>query len=52
LNEQEKHQVRDLILVNGRLNPKIVGQPVAKLAEMAGVEKAKLELCLLVEFGS
>lgn len=49
LNEQEKHQVRDLILVNGRLNPEIVGQPVAKLAEMAGVEKAKDAKVIIAE---
>ncbi|TAF11005.1 MAG: bifunctional acetaldehyde-CoA/alcohol dehydrogenase [Nostocales cyanobacterium] len=49
LNEQEKHQVRDLILVNGRLNPEIVGQTVAKLAEMAGVEKAKESKLIIAE---
>ncbi|GCL35284.1 aldehyde-alcohol dehydrogenase [Sphaerospermopsis reniformis] len=49
LNEQEKHQVRDLILVNGRLNPEVVGQTVAKLAEMAGVEKAKESKLIIAE---
>ncbi len=49
LNEQEKHQVRDLILVNGRLNPEIVGQSVTKLAEMAGVETAKVSKLIIAE---
>jgi acetaldehyde dehydrogenase / alcohol dehydrogenase len=49
LNEQEKHQVRDLILVNGRLNPQIVGQTVAKLAQISGVEQAKNSKLIIAE---
>lgn len=55
LNEEEKKRVRDLILVNGRLNPEIVGQTVAKIAEMAGIEKAisaKLIIAEVSEIGT
>ncbi len=37
LNEKETEQVRKTILINGALNAKIVGQPAAKIAELAGV---------------
>ena len=45
LNADEAQKVRDTILPGGRLNAKIVGQPAAKIAEMAGVqvpEKTKI----------
>ena len=35
---EEQQRLADKILLNGRLNPDIVGQPVAKLAEMAGID--------------
>ena len=45
LNADEAQKVRDTILPGGSLNAKIVGQPAAKIAEMAGVqvpEKTKI----------
>lgn len=38
LNKQEKEKVAKTIIVDGRLNAAIVGQPAAKIAAMAGVE--------------
>eukprot|EP00523_Entomoneis_sp_CCMP467_P016913 CAMPEP_0168784830 /NCGR_PEP_ID=MMETSP0725-20121227/10427_1 /TAXON_ID=265536 /ORGANISM="Amphiprora sp., Strain CCMP467" /LENGTH=873 /DNA_ID=CAMNT_0008834897 /DNA_START=97 /DNA_END=2719 /DNA_ORIENTATION=- len=38
LNEEEADKVRGVLLVNGNLNAKIVGQPAIKIAEMAGVQ--------------
>ena len=37
LNPQETEKVRKTIIINGALNAKIVGQPAAKIAELAGV---------------
>lgn len=37
LNPEEKAQVGNLILKDGRLNAAIVGQPIAKIAELAGI---------------
>jgi len=37
LNPAETEQVRGTILINGALNAKIVGQPAAKIAALAGV---------------
>ncbi|MBR4888821.1 MAG: aldehyde dehydrogenase family protein, partial [Clostridia bacterium] len=37
LNEQETERVRKTIVINGALNARIVGQPAAKIAELAGV---------------
>ena len=37
LNEEETEKVRKTIIINGALNAKIVGQPAAKIAELAGV---------------
>ena len=45
LNEKERDQLREVILVNGTLNAKIVGQSAAKIAELAGItvpEKTKI----------
>ncbi|OCA91759.1 acetaldehyde dehydrogenase (acetylating) [Pseudobacillus wudalianchiensis] len=45
LDEYEKKRIEDIILVNGRLNPSIVGKSPQRLAEMAKIiipEKAKL----------
>ncbi|NES92258.1 bifunctional acetaldehyde-CoA/alcohol dehydrogenase, partial [Okeania sp. SIO2B9] len=36
LTPEEKDKLRGKIIVNGRLNAEIVGQPVQKIAEMAG----------------
>lgn len=35
---EEREKLGDLIIVDGHLNPKIVGQPVQKIAELAGFE--------------
>ena len=37
LNPEETEKVRKTILINGSLNAKIVGQPAAKIAALAGV---------------
>ncbi len=37
LNGEETEKVRKTIIINGALNAKIVGQPAAKIAELAGV---------------
>jgi len=37
LSEDERHKVANIVLVNGHLNPDIVGQSVAKLAELADI---------------
>ena len=38
LNDTETEQVRKTILINGALNAKIVGQPAAKIADLAGIK--------------
>ena len=38
LTEEEIEKVRKTIIINGALNAKIVGQPAAKIAELAGVK--------------
>ncbi len=38
LKEEETEKVRKTIIINGALNAKIVGQPAAKIAELAGVK--------------
>ena len=45
LNEEEKDKLRAVILINGALNAKIVGQSAVKIAELAGItvpEKTKI----------
>ncbi|CAG9001583.1 MAG: Aldehyde-alcohol dehydrogenase [Candidatus Celerinatantimonas neptuna] len=37
LSKEEADKVRKVILINGSLNAKIVGQPATKIAEMAGI---------------
>ena len=37
LNEEEKDKLRAVILINGALNAKIVGQSAVKIAELAGI---------------
>ncbi|KAG2483733.1 hypothetical protein HYH03_017451 [Edaphochlamys debaryana] len=41
LNEEEKDKVRKGVLVDGRLNPNIVGQSIPKLAELFGITVPK-----------
>jgi len=41
LNKKQLQQIRDILLVNGAINGKIVGQPAWKIAELAGFEIAK-----------
>ena len=41
LDSEQLQKVRDILLVNGLLNSKIVGQPAYKIAELAGFEIAK-----------
>ncbi len=38
LSKEEADKVRKIILINGAMNPKIVGQPAVKIAEMADVK--------------
>ncbi|GIL64204.1 hypothetical protein Vafri_18176 [Volvox africanus] len=38
LNEEEKVKVRAGVLIDGRLNPNIVGQSIPKLAELFGIK--------------
>ncbi len=49
LNPEEREKVGGIILSNGRLNPAIVGQPVQKLAELAGIEVPEEARILLGE---
>jgi len=38
LNKKEKEKVAKTIIIDGKLNAKIVGQPAAKIAEMSGLK--------------
>ncbi len=38
LNKKDADKVRKIILVNGTVNPAIVGQPATKIAELAGIK--------------
>lgn len=49
LSEEEKAKVGEILFVNGRLNAKIVGQPVEAIAELAGIEAAKSSKVLIGE---
>ena len=49
LTPEETEKLRSLLIVEGRINPKIVGQSVEKLAEMAGIEEAKNAKVLIGE---
>ena len=42
LKPEELDKVRGIILKDGRLNADIVGQPVTRLAELAGIEISRL----------
>jgi len=37
LNKTEKEKVSQVIMINGKLNPAIVGQPASKIAKMANI---------------
>ncbi|HPR79204.1 MAG TPA: bifunctional acetaldehyde-CoA/alcohol dehydrogenase, partial [Candidatus Limiplasma sp.] len=52
LKGDELDKVRKTILVNGALNAKIVGQPAAKIAEMAGVPVPEATKVLIGEVES
>ncbi|MFL0267576.1 bifunctional acetaldehyde-CoA/alcohol dehydrogenase [Candidatus Clostridium radicumherbarum] len=52
LKGEEVDKVRKTILINGSLNSKIVGQPAAKIAEMAGVKVAEETKVLIGEVES
>ncbi|EDX86913.1 alcohol dehydrogenase, iron-containing family [Synechococcus sp. PCC 7335] len=46
---EEQQRLADKILSNGRLNPEIVGQPVANLAKMVGIQVPKDTRVLIAE---
>ena len=52
LNAEETEKVRKVILVNGALNAKIVGQPAYKIAGLAGVEIPETSKVLIGEVES
>ena len=49
LNKKEKEKVAKTIIIDGKLNAKIVGQPAYKIAEMAGVEVPQTAKILMGE---
>ncbi len=54
LNETEREKVADILVVDGHINPKIVGQTAEQLAEMAGInvpEDAKILIAEVDEIG-
>jgi len=52
LNSDETEKVRKTIIINGALNAKIVGQPAAKIAELAGVTVPEATKILIGEVES
>jgi acetaldehyde dehydrogenase/alcohol dehydrogenase len=55
LNHEEKKKVRAKVLINGRLNPDIVGQSVQKIAELCEInipKDAKLIIAEVVSIGT
>ncbi len=52
LNNDEIDKVRKVILINGALNAKIVGQPAYKIAEMAGIKVPETAKVLMGEVES
>ena len=52
LDPKETEKVRKTIIINGALNAKIVGQPAAKIAELAGVTVPKGTKILIGEVES
>ena len=49
LNKKNKKLVGDTIVIDGKLNTAIVGQPAAKIAEMAGVKVDQFAKVLIAE---
>ncbi len=49
LNKAEKEKVAKVIVVDGKLNPAIVGQPAYKIADMAGVKVPEKTKVLIAE---
>ena len=49
LNEADKKKLKELIFKDGKLNSAIVGQPAAKIAEMAGIKVPFTTKVLLAE---
>ena len=49
LSEEEKQKVSSIILIDGHINPDIVGQSVARLAEFAGISVPKNTRLLIGE---
>ncbi len=52
LNPEETEKVRKTMIINGALNAKIVGQPAAKIAALAGVEVPETAKILIGEVES
>ena len=52
LNEEETDKVRSIILINGALNAKIVGQSAYTIAKMAGIEVPAYTKILIGEVSS
>ena len=52
LNEEEKEKLRAVLLINGSLNAKIVGQKAAKIAEIAGITVPETTKILIGEVES
>ena len=52
LNEEEKEKLRSVILINGALNAKIVGQSAVKIAELAGITVPQTTKVLIGEVES
>ena len=52
LSEEEKEKLRAVLLINGALNAKIVGQKAAKIAEIAGITVPETTKILIGEVDS
>ena len=52
LSEEEKEKLRAVLLINGTLNAKIVGQKAAKIAEIAGITVPETTKILIGEVES
>ena len=52
LSKQEADKVRKVIIINGALNAKIVGQPAYKIAQLAGVDVPETTKILIGEVES
>ncbi|WP_050608176.1 bifunctional acetaldehyde-CoA/alcohol dehydrogenase [Clostridium niameyense] len=52
LNQEEKNKLREIILVNGSINAKIVGQSACNIANMAGIKVPNTVKVLIGEIES